>query len=129
GKPISLLCIGDSLTHASIYPQRVLTLCEKPGNPKLTFVGSHTLPNVSDKVRHEGYGGWTALRFATHATGTPRTGDYAQRASPFLYPGTDGKPTLDFAAYCRDVNEGRFPDFVTIFLGPNDIFSLNDATL
>lgn len=128
-KPLSLLCIGDSLTHASVYPNRVLALCEKPGNPRLTLVGSHSLPSVSDKVRHEGYGGWTALRFATHAVGTPRAGDYAKRASPFLYPGSDGKPALDFAAYCRDVNEGRFPDFVTIFLGPNDIFSLNDATL
>ncbi|MBI3865693.1 MAG: hypothetical protein HY290_27790 [Planctomycetia bacterium] len=129
GKDASLLCIGDSLTHASVYPQRVLALCEKPSNPRLTLIGSHTLPNLPDKVRHEGYGGWTALRFATHATGTPRAGNYAQRASPFLYPGADGKPALDFGAYCRDVSGGKAPDFVTIFLGPNDIFSLNDATL
>lgn len=129
GKTISLLCIGDSLTHASVYPQRLLALCEKPGNPKLTLVGSHGPGGMPGAVRHEGYGGWTAHRFATHYTGTARQGDYAKRGSPFLYPAADGKPALDFAAYCRDVNDGKFPDFVTIFLGPNDIFSYHDSNI
>ncbi len=129
GQEISLLMIGDSLTHASVSQQRIASLCEKPGNPKLSLVGSHAPLAAASAIRHEGYGGWTALRFATHAKGTPRQGDYAQRASPFLYPDADGKPALDFTAYCRDVNAGRFPDFVTIFLGPNDIFSLSDATI
>ncbi|MBS0267057.1 MAG: hypothetical protein JSS02_34345 [Planctomycetes bacterium] len=129
GQPRTLLCVGDSLTHASVYPQRLLSLCEQPGNPTLKLVGSHAPNAVLEKVRHEGYGGWTAHRFATHASGTPRAGDYAQRASPFLYPDGASRPTLDFQAYCKDVNGGAFPDFVTIFLGPNDIFSLTDATL
>jgi len=129
GREAALLLIGDSLTHASIYPQRVFTLSQRPGNPKLTLVGSHGPGGNPGVVRHEGYGGWTAQRFATHATGTPRKGDYAQRASPFLYPDSDGKPALDFAAYCRDVNNGRFPELVGIFVGPNDIFSFNDATI
>jgi lysophospholipase L1-like esterase len=129
GKEVSLLMIGDSLTHASVSQQRIAALCEKSGNPKLGLVGSHGPGGTPGVIRHEGYGGWTALRFATHATGTPRQGDYAQRASPFLYPASDGKPALDFAAYCRDVSEGRYPGYVTIFLGPNDIFSFNDATI
>lgn len=129
GKEIALLMIGDSLTHASVSQQRIAALCEKPGNPKLSLVGSHGPGGVPGVIRHEGYGGWTAQRFATHASGTPRQGDYTQRASPFLYPAADGKPALDFAAYCRDVNEGRYPEYVTIFLGPNDIFSFNDATI
>jgi lysophospholipase L1-like esterase len=129
GKEFALLMIGDSLTHASVSQQRIAALCEKPGNPKLSLVGTHGPGGTPGVIRHEGYGGWTALRFATHSKGTPRQGDYAQRASPFLYPAADGKPALDFTAYCRDVNEGRFPEYVTIFLGPNDIFGFNDATI
>lgn len=129
GKEVALLMIGDSLTHASVSQQRIAALCEKSGNPKLSLVGSHGPGGAPGAIRHEGYGGWTALRFATHAKGVPRQGDYAQRASPFLYPASDGKPALDFAAYCRDVSEGRYPEFVTIFLGPNDIFAFNDATI
>lgn len=129
GKPLSVLCVGDSLTHASTYTQRLLDLSDKPGNPKLSLIGSHWLGDKPGPNRHEGYGGWTAKRFAAHFTETARTGNYAQRGSPFLYLGDDGKPVLDFTHYCRDVNEGRSPDVVTIFLGPNDIFSYNDETI
>src|SRR5262249_10196383 len=111
GKELSVLMVGDSLTHASMYPQRLLTFCQPPGNPRITLVGSH-VPNSTAGIRHEGYGGWTAQRFATHAAGTPRQGEYQNRASPFLYPGPDNKPVLDFAAYCRDVNQGRSPNVV-----------------
>ncbi|TXT36164.1 MAG: phage tail fiber [Planctomycetota bacterium] len=129
GKPLSVLCVGDSLTHASAYTQRLLDLSDKPGNPKLTLVGSHWTGDKPGPNRHEGYGGWTAKRFATHFTENARSGDYKLRGSPFLYRGDDGKPVLDFARYCRDVNEGRLPDVVTICLGPNDIFSFNDDTI
>lgn len=128
-KPLSLLCIGDSLTHASVYPKSILDSCQPAGNPRLKLVGSHWLGDASDPVRHEGYGGWTAERFATHYSTTARTGDYSKRGSPFLYPGSDGKPQLDFKQYCRDVNGGQMPDLVTIFLGPNDVYSLQDDTL
>jgi lysophospholipase L1-like esterase len=129
GKQASLLLIGDSLTHASVYPQHVLTLAEQPNNPRLTLIGSHGPNGEPGKVRHEGYGGWTAQRFVTHFTGTARQGDYRLRGSPFLYPDSEGKPKLNFAAYCRDINDGTPPDFVTIFLGPNDIFSFDDETI
>ena len=129
GRDLTLLFVGDSLTHASVYPRHVLDLGAKDGNPRLKLIGSHQPAGVPDTVRHEGYGGWTALRFATHATGTPREGEYAKRASPFLYPGADGKPALDFKAYCRDVNGGTPPDVVSIFLGPNDIYGDTDETI
>ncbi|MFN0051583.1 MAG: SGNH/GDSL hydrolase family protein [Planctomycetales bacterium] len=129
GREVAALMIGDSLTHASVYPKRWQTLCDTPAGPKMTLIGSHGPGGVPGTIRHEGYGGWTAQRFATHAVGVPRQGDYAKRASPFLYPGSDGKPTLDLTAYCRDVSEGRLPDIVTIFLGPNDIFSATDASI
>lgn len=129
GQGQTMLMIGDSLTHASVYPQRVIDQCEKAGGPKLTLIGSHVPQTASPAMRHEGYGGWTAKRFATHFAVTARTGEYAKRGSPFLYKTGTESPKLDFAAYCRDVNEGRFPDVVSIFLGPNDIFSFDDETI
>lgn len=129
-QPLSLLCIGDSLTHASVYPKSILDSCQAPGNPKLTLVGSHGAPvTEAGGVRHEGYGGWTALRFATHFNTMARTGDYKQRGSPFLYAQPTGAPKLDFTQYCKDVNGGKYPDRVTIFLGCNDVFGFRDEAL
>jgi lysophospholipase L1-like esterase len=129
GKPITLLAIGDSLTAASVYTQHLLDLCKTPGNPKLTLIGSYGPRGTPGENRHEGYGGWTAARFATHFTGAARTGNYRQRGSPFLYKQADGKPKLDFARYCAELNGGNGPDFVTILLGCNDTFSATDETL
>lgn len=129
GRQVSLLLIGDSLTHASIYPERLLSLAEQFGGPQLTLVGSHGPSGTAGRIRHEGYGGWTAQRFTSHYTGIAREGDYRQRGSPFLYPDADGKPKLDFSAYCRDVNGGTPPDLVAIFLGPNDVFSFSDENI
>lgn len=129
GQPISLLCIGDSLTHAAVYPQSILQSCQTPGNPQLTLVGSHWPGAEPGPVRHEGYGGWTALRFATHYTETARTGEYTKRGSPFLYAQPTGTPKLDFTRYCADVNGGKYPERVTIFLGCNDVFSLQDDSI
>ncbi|HUY93452.1 MAG TPA: SGNH/GDSL hydrolase family protein [Pirellulales bacterium] len=127
-KPVSLLAIGDSLTHASVYPKRLVELCSESG-PELTLVGSFGPGGVPGVIRHEGYGGWTAKRFATHYRETARQGDYKDRGSPFLYAQSEGEPKLDFARYCQDVNEGRLPDVVTIFLGPNDVFGATDETI
>ncbi|MEI8018496.1 MAG: SGNH/GDSL hydrolase family protein [Schlesneria sp.] len=128
-KSLSLLLVGDSLTHASIYSQHLLDLAGRPGQRALTLIGSHGVEPTLGLNRHEGYGGWTAHRFATHFTVTARLGDYAKRGSPFLYKQADGTVKLDFQHYCQDLNEGRFPDAVTIFLGPNDIFSYQDETI
>lgn len=127
-KPMSLLMIGDSLTHGSIYPKHVLELSKKFQGPKLKFVGSHN-PKKDPEVRHEGYGGWTAVRFATHFKETARTGYYRERGSPFLYTDENGKPKLDFPRYCKEFNDGKAPDVVTIFLGPNDVYSATDETI
>ena len=125
----SLLLIGDSLTHASVYSQHLLDLSARFGEPALTLVGSHSTEPTLGANRHEGYGGWTAMRFATHFQPVARQGDYRQRGSPFLYKQADGSTRLDFRQYCEDVNQGQFPEAVTIFLGPNDIFSFNDETI
>ena len=67
GREVSLLMIGDSLTHASVYPARVFDLGSRLG-PKIGLVGSHVPKAERPEVRHEGYGGWTAERFATLCT-------------------------------------------------------------
>ena len=128
-RPISLLIIGDSLTAASVYPQQLLDLCKLPGNPKLTLVGSYGPGGKPGVNRHEGYGGWTAHRFATYYTDRARTGERRGRGSPFIYKQADGKPKLDFARYCKEFNGGQSPDFVTILLGCNDTFSATDDTI
>lgn len=128
GQAMSLLAIGDSLTHPSFYLRRLLDQCEKFGGPKLTLVGSHIPQATSPLLRHEGYGGWTAKRFATYFTEV-KTTDHTRQSSPFLYRTGTEPPRLDFTAYCREFNEGCFPDGVTIFLGPNDMFSLDDARI
>ncbi|GMV95187.1 MAG: hypothetical protein AMXMBFR82_49650 [Candidatus Hydrogenedentota bacterium] len=129
GQPRSLLLIGDSLTHASVYSQHLLDLCAAPGNPVLTLVGSHVPDESAPLNRHEGYGGWTAQRFATQYADPSKAENYRERGSPFVYLNAEGNPELDFARYCQDVNEGRFPDAITIFLGCNDTFSATDETI
>jgi len=126
---VSLLLVGDSLTHASVYSQHLLDLCAEANAPTLRLVGSHVPNEAAPANRHEGYGGWTAARFATHYTGIAREGNYKERGSPFLYLDDTGTPALDFNRYCQDVNAGAAPDFVTIFLGCNDTFSATDADI
>ncbi|HOZ45602.1 MAG TPA: SGNH/GDSL hydrolase family protein [Candidatus Hydrogenedentes bacterium] len=126
---VSALLIGDSLTHASIYSQHLLDLCVPPNGPTLTLVGSHVPQEGAPLNRHEGYGGWTAKRFSTHYTGVARTGNAKECGSPFLYEVEGGEKRLDFARYCVEVNGGRAPDFITIFLGCNDTFGATDDTI
>jgi lysophospholipase L1-like esterase len=126
-RSITQLCIGDSLTHHSVYTEQLLHLFNQPGNPYLNLIGTHhPYENYPVENRHEGYGGWTAERFATYYTETARKGDAPTRGSPFLYPGSNGKPKLDFPRYLQEANQGKAPDVVTIFLGCNDVFHATD---
>ncbi|MBN2307560.1 MAG: hypothetical protein JXR94_01235 [Candidatus Hydrogenedentes bacterium] len=129
GESVSALLIGDSLTAASVYSQHLLDLCAAPGNPALALVGSRAPKSDAPANRHEGYGGWTAERFATHFTGTARTGGSRDCGSPFLYADEAGRPRLDLAQYYRDMNHGEPPDFVTILLGCNDVFTAIDGNI
>jgi lysophospholipase L1-like esterase len=127
-KALTYLAIGDSLTHASVYTQTLLDHCDAPDTPALTLVGSHQ-PKNNPLNRHEGYGGWTALRFATHYTGAPRVGVFHPWGSPFVYKTGENPPEIDFGRYCADYNGGAAPNFVTIFLGCNDVFHAVDENL
>ena len=124
----TVLCIGDSLTHASFYTGRLLELSKQQGGSQIELVGTNW---IYDQVtnRHEGYSGWTAKYFTDHFTGVARTGKYEDRGSPFLYQDEGGPRKLDFSRYCEETNHGEFPDVVTIFLGPNDVFWFSDESI
>ncbi len=65
GRTLRLLIVGDSLTHASLYPNEIARLLSEPGNPQWTMLGTHKPPGVKSGVAHEGYGGWRWETFLT----------------------------------------------------------------
>jgi lysophospholipase L1-like esterase len=122
GKPFTLLCVGDSLTHASVYPQELFALL---GPERLKLVGTHhPIASLPAEVVHEGYGGWTWQAFCERWT----EGEGPGARSPFLRLEGD-KPVLDFQAYCDAHGGGEGPDFITVFLGWNDIFGAKEPTI
>lgn len=125
GRKISLLLIGDSLTHASLYPNELARLLSEPGNPEWEMLGTHHPTSAAARVSHEGYGGWTWQRFVQrYDPQAPATG--SGRSSPFVFPGPQGgAPVLDVARYLDEQCGGKRPDFITVMLGINDCFGLN----
>jgi hypothetical protein len=63
--PFRLLIVGDSLTHASTYPTELARLLKASGT-NVELMGTHRPDGVAEGIAHEGYGGWTWARFATH---------------------------------------------------------------
>ncbi|MEQ9408988.1 MAG: family 43 glycosylhydrolase [Fuerstiella sp.] len=121
-RPLNILIIGDSLTHASVYPNEIARLLSQPGNPDFRMLGTHQPTAVAEGVAHEGYGGWTWERFVTKYEPDP-DGTYRKRSSPFVFLNDDGKPALDLPRYFHESCHGRLPDYVVIMLGINDCFS------
>jgi len=123
-RPLSLLIVGDSLTHATHYPNELARLLSLPENPRWTMLGTHRPSTAKTGVAHEGYGGWTWQRFATHHEPNP-DGTYRKQSSPFVFLDDSGKPKLDPLQYCKKVSEGHPPDVVLFMLGINDCFRLD----
>lgn len=121
GRGVRLLIVGDSLTHATAYPNEIARLLSRPGNPTWTMLGTHRPPFAAKGVGHEGYGGWTWEMFASHYVATPDPSKNI-RSSPFVFA-VDGKPALDLPRYFRSSCGGQPPDFITFLLGINDCFS------
>lgn len=121
---IALLIVGDSLTHASAYPNEMARLLAQPGNPKWRMLGTHRPASAAERVAHEGYGGWTWSRFNTLFNPERPMPGYTN-SSPFVAAtGPQGKPQIDVASYIARHCDGRAPDFVTFLLGINDCFRL-----
>lgn len=126
GKKLSILIIGDSLTQALVYPARLKSLLSSENNPEVRFVGTVGMPERG--VCHEGYGGWRWDIFMDKLQPTKvkagTTPQVYHRASPFA---TGGK--IDIPAYFRKHNDGKAPDFITVLLGCNDVFTAQDDNL
>ena len=129
GKEKRLLIVGDSLTNASAYANELSRLFAEPGNPKVTFLGTHRPASVTPGVAHEGYGGWKWVDFLTkYAPKSPEVaaGPVAKKAtSPFVFADAEGKGAFDLPRYIREHCEGKPPDAVTFLLGINDCFAAN----
>jgi len=124
GKKVSLLIIGDSLTDATVYPTAIYNLMTKSGT-NLTMIGAHAgRGRKPKKIAHEGYGGWTWNSFCTRWTAKK---DYRAKSNFLVLK--NGKPTLDFKAYIKKYAKGKNPDFITIMLGTNDVYSANDNNI
>lgn len=123
-RPLSILVVGDSLTAATAYPERILALSKDPGKLAMKMIGSRgrgpERSAIPGGVAHEGYGGWTWNSFATG------------KNSKFLqFPeGDNTKPgTLNFQAFLDQYNDGKAPDVITVMLGINDIFGAQDDNI
>ena len=120
--PIRLLIIGDSLTHASQYPNEVAKLLMKNGSRNWKMLGTHKPSGANERVAHEGYGGWTWARFVTKHEPNP-DGTHRKRSSPFVFLNEESKPELDMHRYFVEDNHDELPTHVVIMLGINDCFS------
>lgn len=128
GKAITLLIVGDSGTHANVYPAELLALCAGDTNPALTEIGTFAPNPALPNVRHEGYGGWSAERFLTLWGPDVWNVETHRGRSPFLDE-KNGRLELDFQKYCDENNGGKGPDFLLIWLGGNDHFNATDDTI
>jgi lysophospholipase L1-like esterase len=128
-RPLRLLIIGDSLTHASHYPNEIARLLSEPGNPKWTMLGTHKPGGVKPNVAHEGYGGWTWVAFLNRWAEQPMDKEKRTIRSPFMFKGADDKPALDISRYIKENCGGQAPDVVTFLLGINDCFGANPNDL
>ncbi len=118
---IRLLLVGDSLTHATQYPNALADLLNGPNNPRWSMLGTHRPANAAAGVAHEGYGGWTWQRFVSHYEPNP-DGTHRKRSSPFVFLNPDGKSQLNIKHYLSTSAEAASPDIVFFMLGINDCF-------
>ena len=124
GRKVNILIVGDSLTHATAWPNEVARLLANEGNPQWRMLGTHRPSSAAEGVAHEGYGGWTWQRFVSKYEPEP-DGTYRKRSSPFVFLGKDGKPELNVARYFDEHFDGERPDVVFFLLGINDCFGAN----
>ena len=126
-KKIRILIVGDSLTHASVYPNEVARLLETPGYPEWQMLGTHRPSCAAERVAHEGYGGWTWAAFNNkYAVDATKPGS----SSPFVFADSNKKPSLNVAKYFDERCMGERPDYIIVKPGINDCFGFNadDAT-
>ncbi len=120
--PLSLLIVGDSLTHASHYSNCIAAHLNQLKGLQWKMLGTHQPPSAANGVRHEGYGGKTWSWFLEHHEAEP-DGTHRKRSSPFVFLQSNGPPKLDLERYFSEACGGEKPDVITISLGINDCFT------
>lgn len=120
----SLLIIGDSLTHATIYPNELSQRLTESG-VRWKMFGTHRPPNALPGVAHEGYGGWKWQTFLTHFEPNPDPDKTRRKhSSPFVFLDGD-KPKVDVPRFLQEACDGNAPDFIICKLGINDAFGFD----
>lgn len=128
-RPVSLLIVGDSLTHATMYPNDLAKRLTASGISHWTMYGSHRPGNAEPGVAHEGYGGWRWQTFVEHFEPNPDPDKTKRKhSSPFVFM-EGNQPKLDVGRYLREVCQNMPPDFVIFKLGINDCFGANPHEL
>jgi lysophospholipase L1-like esterase len=125
-RSLRIQIVGDSLTHATLYPNEIARLLCEPSTPQWTMLGTHKPAAAKYGVAHEGYGGWTWASFLTKFDPKPAdvtAGPLASKStSPFIYADETGKGVFDLQRYYRESCDNQPPDVVTFLLGINDCF-------
>ena len=121
-QPLLLLIVGDSLTHASHYPNRIAEHLNRNTELRWQMIGTHKPPAAAKRVQHEGYGGKTWEWFLKHYESEP-DGTHRKRSSPFVFLQDDGLPKIDLEEYFQQASGGKKPDLIVILLGINDCFT------
>ena len=120
------LPIGDSITASGHYVEALLQQANQERD-SLQSVGTRRADGISS-VRHEGYPGWKFLDFLRKRPAVHGPNFREEIAPPFIFSSTPNEKP-DFAAYREAHLAGQDPDFITIFLGANDVALLDDAGL
>lgn len=110
GQNINVLIIGDSLTNANVYVDRVGELATKDTHTTITLLGTR-----GETYKHEGRGGWSAAYYCTKT-------NFNTYDNPFL--NQSGKFSFEYYAAKNNITK---LDIVFINLGTNDV-TYNDVT-
>ena len=124
-RSITIMLCGSSSTDGTFYPRQLADRLKADGYT-VKFIGTHIgggKPAVKpDDILAEGRGGWRYRDYASRWNDDPH---YKKGKSPFL----SGPGKFDYQDYLNRVNGGKAPDFITIYLGGNDIASATDETV
>lgn len=104
GQNLNVMFIGDSLTNAGVYVNRVGELASADEHTTINLLGTR-----GDNTKHEGRGGWSAKIYCTESI-------FNTYENPFL--NLSGK--FDFRYYAAKNNITKL-DIVFLNLGTNDV--------
>lgn len=143
-KKVTLALLGDSLTNCG-YQDQIFKVMREAGYSGYTPIGSRA--PAPDRVKHDGYGGYSFNTFLTWYTVTDDEFDHVQDAaereqlkslgvpvkiihewqrdllrSP-LVKFEKGQKIVDIPRWLGKINDGKAPDIVLVELGVNSVFS------